>query len=138
MNPADPIRVLAAPCNEDGRFGPDSEYAASVWLPVIGPASWLIWRSLAHGALAHPAGWTTSLEELAALVGLGSPRGSQSGIARALRRLARFGIVRGPNGLLVVRCRLPFISPGQLARLHPAVQATHRRLHDRCAAARAS
>jgi hypothetical protein len=134
MNPTDPLRVLAAPDSRCGRFCPDSDYGTSVWLAVIGPASWATWRALARGATAHPAGWTTSLEELAARAGLGSPRGTQSGVARALRRLGRFGIVRGTAGLLVVHCRLGFISPGQLARLHPVVAAAHRRHHDRCAA----
>ena len=137
MNPADPLRVLADSLTH-GSFGPGSEYASAVWLPVIGPASWLTWRVMVRGAGLHEAGWTTSLEELSAVVGLGSPRGNQSGIARALRRLHRFAIVREVGtDLLVVRCRLPFISPGQLDRVHPVIQLAHHRLHEQCAAARA-
>ncbi|MGH9242721.1 MAG: hypothetical protein ACRD29_00025 [Acidimicrobiales bacterium] len=135
MNPTAPRRVLAAPGGDSARFGPDSDYGAQVWLAVIGPSSWTLWQRLARGAMLHPAGWTTSLEELAGVLGLGSPRGTQAGIARALRRLDRFGIAREVHdGLLVVRCRLPFVSPGQLQRLHPAVQAVHHRLRDRCLA----
>jgi len=138
MNPSDPVRVLADP-HTNGAFSPGSEYASTVWLPVVGPASWLTWRVMARGACVHEAGWTTSLEELSAVVGLGSPRGNQSGIARALRRLHRFSIVREVgSGVFVVRCRLPFVSPGQLERLHPVVQGAHHRLHERCAAARSA
>lgn len=137
MNPADPLRVLADPLAR-GLFGPGSEYAARVWLPVVGPASWLTWRAMVRGASIHDAGWTTSFEELSALVGLGSPRGNQSGVARALRRLHRFAMVREVGtDVIVVRCRLPLVSPSQLERLHPVVQGVHQRLHEQCAAARA-
>lgn len=134
MNSTDPLRVLADP-GPAGHFAPGSEYAARVWLPVIGPASWTTWQVLVRNATIHPAGWTTSLEELSALVGLGSPRGNQSGIARALRRLDRFGVVRSAAAdRLVVRRRLPYISAGQLERLPAVVQAAHQRLHDSHAA----
>jgi hypothetical protein len=137
VNPSDPLRVLAAP-GHHGQFGPTSAYAEAVWLPVIGPASWHTWRVLARGALLHEAGWTTSLEELSAKVGLGSPHGNQSGIARAMRRLSRFGIVRDVGAdVVVVRCHLGFVSPGQLDRLPPVIRAVHYRFHDKCAMARA-
>jgi hypothetical protein len=139
VNPADPLRVLAAPCGEGAHFGPDSHYGWAVWLPVIGPASWLLWRALVQGATVHPAGWTTSIDELAAVLGLGSPSGNQSGIARALRRLDRFGIIRDAGtGVIVVRCRLSFVTGPQFDRLPAIVQATHRRLHARYLAARSN
>jgi hypothetical protein len=130
MNATGALRVLADP-TPVGHFPPGSEYASRVWLPVVGPASWTTWQVLVRNAELHPAGWTTSLEELSALVGLGSSKGNQSGIARALRRLDRFGIVR-PVAVdrLVVRRQLPYISPGQLDRLPAVVQAVHQRLHD--------
>jgi hypothetical protein len=108
-----------------------------VWLPVIGPAAWVAWRVLARGALKHQAGWTTSLEEVSSRLGLGSPRGAQSGIARTLRRLERFGIVRTITGdVLVVRCQLGFVSQRQLQRLSPIIQVAHDRSHDHFTAAR--
>lgn len=132
MNPTDALRVLADPGGHCAHFVPGSEYAGRVWLPVVGPASWTTWQVLARNATLHPGGWTTSLDELSALVGLGSPQGNQSGIARALRRLDRFRIVR-PLGdaRLVVRCSLPFVTPAQLERLPAVVQAVHHQLHDR-------
>jgi hypothetical protein len=113
-----------------GRFGPDDAYVEAVWLPVLGPASFTVWRRLAHDAADAP-GLDTSLERLAATVGLGSARGTQSGIARALRRLERFGLVRrSGDNLLVVRCRLPFASTHQLERLDPSIRAIHHAFHD--------
>jgi hypothetical protein len=116
-----------------GRFGPDDAYVEAVWLPVLGPASFVVWRRLAVDATSTP-GFDTSLERLAAAAGLGSARGTQSGIARALRRLERFGLLRrGGDGLVVVRCRLPFASAHQLERLDPSIRAVHRAFHGRAA-----
>ena len=113
-----------------GRFGVDDAYVEAVWLPVLGPASFVVWRRLARDAVSMP-GFDTSLERLAAAAGLGSARGTQSGIARALRRLERFGLLRrAGDNLLVVRCRLPFASAYQLERLDPAIRALHRAVHD--------
>jgi hypothetical protein len=116
-----------------GRFGPDDAYVEAVWLPVLGPASFVVWHRLARDAASTP-GFGTSLERLAAAAGLGSPRGTQSGIARALRRLERFGLLRrGDDNLVVIRCRLPFASSHQLERLDPSIRAIHRVFHDRAA-----
>jgi hypothetical protein len=124
--------VLADPGGRCAHFVPGSEYAGRVWLPIVGPASWTTRQVLARNATLHPGGWTSSLEELSALVGLGSPQGNQSGIARALRRLDRFRIVRAlGDARLVVRCSLPFVTPAQLERLPAVVQAVHHQLHDR-------
>lgn len=131
------LRVLPDPAAMGGRFDPGSEYANRIWLPTIGPASWTLWRQLARGATLHTAGWTTSIEDLAAYAGLGSPHGNQSGVARALRRLTRFGITRhAGSDVVIVRCRLPFITPGQLDRLPPIIQDIHRDLLDRSHAPR--
>jgi hypothetical protein len=113
-----------------GRFGVDDAYVEAVWLPVLGPASFVVWRRLARDAVSMP-GFDTSLERLAAAAGLGSARGTQSGIARALRRLERFGLLRGAgDNLLVVRCRLPFASAHQLERLDASIRALHCAVRD--------
>lgn len=137
MSAERPLRVLAAPPDDrrgrPGRFGPDDCYPAAVWLPVLGPATFVAWHHLAHLA-RHAGGATTTRAALAADLGLGSPDGSQSALARTLRRLERFGIARAVgDDCLVVRVRLPFVSPAQLARLAPAVQARHHLLHQRSA-----
>jgi hypothetical protein len=69
------------------------------------------------------------MEHLAAMLGLGSTTGNHCAIARALRRLERFGVTRQvSDATLVVRCRLPNVTAEQLARLHPEVQTAHRQL----------
>ena len=117
-----------------GRFGADDAYVEALWLPVLGPASFVLWRQLARDASEHP-GLTVSLDQLAASVGLGSPRGTQSALARTMRRLERFGLLRRcGDDLLVVRCRVAFVSGRQLDRLHPTIRARHDLFHSRRAA----
>jgi len=74
---------------------------------------------------------TTTLDRLAADLGLGSPRGEQAAIARTLRRLERFGITRTiTENLVLIREELPPATPAQLARLDDAVRDRHKRIVD--------
>lgn len=114
-----------------GRYGPTSYYATAVWLPILGPSTFLAWRLVASEIQHHPAGVTTTLDRLAADLGLGSPRGQQAAIVRTLRRLERFGITRTiTDDLHLIREELPPAMPAQLARLHEVVRARHDRLTD--------
>lgn len=132
MNPTDSLLVVPVSGSLEPRagwFGPTTTYVEAVWLPVIGPASFLLWRRLAYELERTAQGLTTSLAEMSAAIGLGSPRGNQAGIARSLRRLQRFGLAWRPvESVLVVRCSLPVVSAAQVARLHPTVQRRHREL----------
>lgn len=134
MNAGSAIRVVPLAGRvglAHGHFGPDDAYVEAVWLPVLGPAGFVVWRRLARQATSVP-GVDTSLEQLAAATGLGSARGTQSGVARALRRLERFALLRRcGDDLLVVRCRLPFVSSRQLERLDPSIREAHRCFHER-------
>lgn len=134
------IRFLPAPPEgmpgPRGRYGPSAHYVSAVWLPILGPSSCTVWQQLARQLQHYPAGVTASPERLSADLGLGSPRGQQSALARTLRRLERFGIIRTiTDDLVLVREELPTASPAQLARLDPVVRARHERLVERCAAA---
>lgn len=129
MRAADPLAVAPmARAGPSDRWGPSANYAHAVWLPVLGPASFLLWQYLARAAIHQPRSATTR-EHLAAALGLGSPHGAQAPVNRALRQLERFELVRwaGPDAL-EVRCRLPDVPAAHLERLHPDVQALHRRL----------
>ena len=117
---------------DHGRHGPDHCYVENVWLPVIGPAAYVVWRHLARLASRSPRP-AISLPRLAAVTGLGPPDGRQSPINRALRRLERFDLIHLDADRIVVRVSLPFITKRQLARLDPAIQALHRRYRDRAA-----
>jgi hypothetical protein len=70
---------------------PDHPYVDGVWLPVLGPASYVAWRHLARLAIRSSRA-TISLDALAAATGLGAPRGQQSPLSRTLRRLDRFDL----------------------------------------------
>jgi hypothetical protein len=103
-----------------------------VWLPVLGPAAYVVWRQLARQA-ARPGHETVSIPQLAAAAGLGRPLGNQSPIRRALRRLERFGLVHLDGERILVRPQLPYVTGRQLALLDPDTQAIHRRHRARAA-----
>lgn len=129
------VRFLPAPPNGMpgplGRYGPNSYYATAVWLPILGPSTFLAWRLVACEIRHHPAGVTITLDRLAADLGLGSPIGQQATIVRTLRRLERFGVTKAiTDELVLIREELPPATPTQLARLHEAVRARHDRLTD--------
>lgn len=114
-----------------GCHGPNSYYATALWLPILGPSTFLAWRLVASEIQHHPAGVTTTLDRLAADLGLGSPNGQQSAVVRTLRRLERFGVTRAiTDDLVLIREELPPATPMQVARLHEAVRARHDRLTD--------
>jgi hypothetical protein len=127
------LHVEAAPPRRVGRLhGPDDPYVEDVWLPVLGPAAYVVWRQLARRA-ARAGHETVSIPRLAAAAGLGRPLGNQSPIRRALRRLERFGLVHLDGERILVRPRLPYVTGRQLALLDPETQAIHRRHRDRAA-----
>jgi len=127
------VRFLPAPPNglpgPVGCYGPSSSYVTAVWLPILGPSTFLAWRLLAGELHHYPGGVTLTLDRLASDLGLGSPRGEQAAVVRTLRRLERFGITRAiTDDLVLVREELPPATPAQLTRLDDAVRTRHDRL----------
>jgi hypothetical protein len=109
------------------RFRARSHYVERLWLPMIGPTALLLLRLLAE--LLDDAGDGQRVESglVATALGVGgtSP-GRQSPLARALRRLERFELVKlGEGGELMVRAELPLVSPRDLSRLPAWLQARH-------------
>lgn len=103
-------------------------YPEALWLPVVGPTSYLMWlilaRTLEHTPVVH-----LDTDELAERLGLGSSGGNQSGVAKALRRMQRFELVSLPDsGAVAVRHRLPDLPGRHLRRLDWRLQARHRDL----------
>ena len=132
MSGSEQLHVVMAPLRGRGAcclHGPDDPYVEDVWLPVLGPASYLVWRHLARLA-TRSSRTTVSIAGLAASTGLGRPQAHQSPINRALRRLARFDLVHVDAEHVMVRAALPFVTGRQLARVDPAIQAIHRRHRD--------
>lgn len=123
------VQVIAEDPNDAAFATPDSPYAELVWLPVLGPSSFLLWRHLARRLLHAPSGFTVDMLELSAGLGLGIGDGSQSAMARTVRRVQRFGAIRfAPPNSLHVPTALPAVPRHQLARLHPVVLCHHERL----------
>lgn len=124
----DPLEIVPlSPGGPRDRWGPSAAYPQAVWLPALGPASFLVWQHLAR-ALVHQPRVVTTREHLSAVIGLGSPHGTQSAVNRALRRLERFDLVRWREEALAVRRQLPDVPAHHLHRLHPGIQERHRRL----------
>ena len=127
-----PLRVVRLPGSHVARpgwFEPDSQYVQEVWLPLVGPAAFIVWRILAELVGGARGGVITSLEEIAESTGLGSAAGNQTGVARCLRRMARFGLAWCQTGdLVVVRCSLPPVAGRFLALLPPTVRERHTQL----------
>ncbi len=132
--PPSTLRVLPAadahPSEPPGQFGPDTAYSTGVWLPLLGPASYLAWHYLARQLTQWPGGLTTSVHRLAVDLGLASSH-EDAVVGGALHRLERFGIIRPvTDALLVLRVELPAASATQLDLLDRSIQIRHQ--HLRC------
>jgi hypothetical protein len=102
-----------------------SFYVEEMWLPVIGPTCTVILRHLSLVIEAHGSS-CLSLEELAHSIGLGNGHGRSSAFARSVARLVGFELadVLGPTRL-TVKTTVPWLTPSQIARLHPSLQSRH-------------
>ena len=126
----DEFRVVAwsdAPVDALG-FGPGHPYTEEVWLPRLGPTSFLMWRYLCRQLHTAPRGCTVPVSDMARALGLGTGRGGTSPVRRSLARLDRFDVVRIRTSGLTVRRRLPMLTPQQVAQLPASVRRSHRQL----------
>ena len=134
MSLDDEFQVLAVPGSMEPRHGwvgPFDPEAEAVWLPVVGPACFVVWRRLARELVERQGATTTSAAELAAAAGLAVAPGRQSGLMRSVRRLERFGVAWSPRArLLIVRCRLPALDDARLERLRPTIRQLQHELRD--------
>jgi hypothetical protein len=104
----------------------DSFYVEDMWLPVIGPTCTVILRHLAVVLGVHGSS-CLSLEELSHRFGLGNSHGRNSAFAHSIARLAGFELaeVLSPTRL-AIKTTVPWLTPSQIARLHPGLQMRHR------------
>lgn len=111
----------------EGIHDPRSEYVERFWLGIIGPATTWLLRALARELDRHPDGFRLDTAEAAAALGLRA--GSKhSPFERSLARSCKFGLAHSPApGHLVVRRRLPALSPAQIDRLPGRLRADHER-----------
>ncbi|MGH9212208.1 MAG: hypothetical protein ACRD2C_16225 [Acidimicrobiales bacterium] len=134
MNVASELRVMALPAStvrRDGWVGPAHPRAESDWLPVVGPACFVLWRQLAGGLVEAHGTMKLRARDLAASVGMAPAVGSQSGLTRSLRRLQRFGIIWRPvDDLVIVRCQLPLLDESRMQTLRPIIRRMQHELHE--------
>ncbi|MGH9132111.1 MAG: hypothetical protein ACRDWV_10705 [Acidimicrobiales bacterium] len=105
---------------------PRSSYVESYWLPILGPSTTWLARSLVASLEASPTGYVIDLSECAATLGLGDRGGRHSPFRRALIRLTQFELAQYQvEDTLAIRRRVPPLSRHQAARLRQSLQASH-------------
>ena len=125
------VRAWIDPVVEAHGFAPESRYVASCWLGVLGPTATWLYRRLGALANEEPAGSPVDLVDLSVSLGLGEGLGRNSHLAKALSRLARFGIVRWEGEAVAVRRQLAPLSQRLASHLSWSARLVHDELTGR-------
>ena len=116
----DRLNVIVAPGDPDG-YPITHPYVEDLYVPIVGPSTYLLLRLLDRMADEHPDTFTLSLDEIAHRLGLGN-KGRSSRMIRTIDRLCSFRLaVRISPDTIVVPRQLPPLTNHQLDRLMPAV-----------------
>lgn len=116
----DHLNVIVAPGDPDG-YPIMHPYVEDLYVPIVGPSTYLLLRLLDRIADEHPDSFTLSLDEIAHRLGLGN-KGRSSRTTRTIDRLCSFRLaVRTSADTIVIPRRLPPLSNRQLDRLAPHV-----------------
>lgn len=115
------------------RFPVSHRYVEVLWTPLLGPTQVMLLRRLSE--IASPAGSEVEVADLAVAIGSrtrsASPAGSNSAVARAIERLARFRFVYRPSPTtLAVVTDVPPLSERDLQRLPHHFRELHQALID--------
>lgn len=105
----------------------DGAYSRAVWLPRLGPTSWLLWITLARQLGPHGHLVSIDAEAVAASLGIGHPGRRYKAVTRPMLRLRNFRLARVDDDAQVVQIR-QFAQPGPaavLAGLPPTVRELH-------------
>lgn len=114
------LNVIVAPGEPDG-YPITHPYVEDLYVPIVGPSTYLLLRLLDRIADEHPDSFTLSLDEIAHRLGLGN-KGRSSRTTRTIDRLCSFRLaVRISADTIVVPRRLPSLTNRQLDRLAPAL-----------------
>lgn len=107
-------------------FDPRSHYAETFWLPILGPSTLWLLRSIAMRFDVEPDGFTMELEEQSASLGIRSNGGRNNAFQRSLHRLVGFNMGRTVDDqTLAVRRVMPALHTGQVRRLPNRLQRLH-------------
>ena len=106
-------------------FSARSDYVEWFWLPVLGPsATWLL-RRIDYGFDDYPTGYLLDAKLTAQSLGVAARDDTGNIFARAVSRLAMFGIAQTAHDSLAVRRVLPPVSQRHLDRMPPHLRAAH-------------
>ncbi len=108
-------------------FGPISEYW-QCYLPIVGPASWLLYRHLAP-LIGSSDRAVVDLIEVAREVGLRPSVARNSPLVQSLTRLETYGLASWRcAGEYAVRRAVPVLSARSAQRLPPQARGLHHRI----------
>jgi hypothetical protein len=123
-----PVVTLGDPVIEAVGFAPESRYAETYWLPVLGPSALWALRRLSALLAIRSSGITVPMGMLSSELGLGGNGGRHAPAVRALGRLVLFGMAEVRGDELAVRRMVPPLARRQLRRL-PAHLADAHQVH---------
>ncbi len=107
-------------------FDPRSHYAETFWLPILGPSTLWLLRSVAMRFDVEPDGFTMQLEEQSASLGIRSNGGRNNAFQRSLHRLVGFNMGKTVDDrTLEIRRVMPPLHTGQVRRLSTRLQRLH-------------
>ena len=121
----DHLNVIVAPGDPDG-YPITHPYVEDLYVPIVGPSTYLLLRLFDRMADERPDTFTLSLDEIAHRLGLGN-KGRSSRTTRTIDRLCSFRLaVRISSDTIVVPRQLPPLTNRQLDRLAPSLAPLER------------
>jgi hypothetical protein len=114
------LTVLVAPGDPTG-YPITHPYIENLYLPIIGPSTYVLLRLLDRFADHNPDTFTIALDDLAHRIGLGN-NGTTNRTTHTIDRLCAYRLAARtqPDTIVFPRC-LPALSNRQLDRLAPSV-----------------
>lgn len=120
-----PVAPFDDPIVEALGYDPESDYAETYWLPVIGPTALWALRRLTRWLNAFPDGYPLALAPFARELGLGDGVGRSSPVVRSLARLVAFGMAEIRGDQLMIRRKVPPLARRHVQRLPGHLAAEH-------------
>ncbi len=109
-------------------LSPTCYYSRLAWLPILGPASWVMLGSISLH-LQHLPSVTWRISDLGRDHGLGNPARPNHITVRTLAGLERFSLIHFEFPAMArARTKMPPLSPAQLRRAPRHVQLVHRQM----------
>jgi hypothetical protein len=114
------LTVLVAPGDPTG-YSITHPYVENLYLPIIGPSTYVLLRLLDRLADQHPDTFTIAIDDLAHRIGLGN-NGTANRTTHTIDRLCayRLAALTAPDTIVFPR-HLPALTNRQLDRLRPDV-----------------